>query len=542
MYVRLKSSKQSRHQTLQIVESIRSGAKVKQRVVASLGIIEDEKNLKNLYRLTEHLIRKIKDQGFKIPEKIEWQKLKHTLTAYDGFGLVVNELFKKVGFSEILRSAQKHLSFDFEEVVKLMLVQRFALPGSKLRTFERQKEHGFDGIELQHLYRAMDALEPLDDSIQKQTFHIAQSTANCPIVCFFFDVTTLYFESVEQDELRDFGFSKDQKYHTVQIVLALVVDRDGVPLTYSTFPGNLAETKTLIPVLEKLRSRVAAQNVTVVCDRGMASQTNIEALQKNGFQFVIASKLRSIAKKYHLNDLSMFTPLPGQEQFPEQERVLFRTLPHPQYETTKLYITYSPVRAEKDRKDRERLLTKLHEKLSDTSNASNIKKVISNNGYKKYTTVVTGSAVKLNQSAIDNDVAWDGFHGIAVSDELDLSVSEALGCYRDLWHVEDSFRIAKSTLCTRPMFHWAPRRIKAHVLLCFMNLFLERILERFLYQKGVSLSPDRIRYALSQVHTMYFEDSESKNKHFIRSSLNEDAMRIFDALNLPKLCEGKESL
>ena len=179
-------------------------------------------------------------------------------------------------------------------------------------------------------------------------------------------MTTLYFESVIQDGIRDDGFSKDQKHHNVQIVLALAVDKEGFLLAYEVFKGNLSETKTLIPLLESLRNEHSINNVTVVCDRGLASQENILALQQAKFHFVIASNLRSISKNNFINDLTKYQPLLHQENIPDEEKVLFRTLEHPQYKETVLIATYSPARARKDKQDRERLLKKLVEKVEES--------------------------------------------------------------------------------------------------------------------------------------------------------------------------------
>ena len=533
MYVRLKSSKQSRNQTLQIVEGVREGKKVKQRVVASLGIVGDQNNLKKLLKLAESLIRKIEEQGLQVNPKIDISNLFHTMTVYDGFGTVVSRLMEFTGFSRIIREAQGKNRFDLEETIKLIIAQRLDLPSSKLRTYERQKDHGFEDIELQHLYRAMDVIEPLANQIQAQAFNTACSTAKYPVDCFFFDVTTLYFESVKQDELKDFGFSKDQKHHSVQIILALVVDREGIPLAYDTFKGNLGETKTLIPVLEALKNRFSIQNVTVVCDRGLASQPNVEALQAAKFHFVIATKLRSIAKKHNINDLSKYIPLPNQNDTPAAEQILFRTLEHPQYKDTLLIATYSPNRASKDNQDRERLLEKLQHKITDTPSEGAVKKMISNAGYKKFTTVKSGSSIELNIAAIEADAAWDGFHGIAVSNSANLSVTEALARYRELWHVEETFRIAKSTLKARPIFHWVPHRIKAHILLCFMTLYIERILELLLRQNNTPLTPDKIRHSLSKVHTMHFREGDTERRGKMESSLNQDVEKIFNVLKIP---------
>lgn len=533
MYIRLTSSKKSKHQTLQIVEGVREGKKVKQKIIASLGVIKSQKDLEKLRILADHLIQRLEREGLPADKKVNIQDLVHKKTVYDGFGKVVDELMRLSGFSEIIRSAQGKRSFDLEEIIKLILVQRFDAPSSKLRTYERQEDHGFQGISAQHIYRAMDAIEPLGLEIQKQAFRIASQISEKFVDCFFFDVTTLYFESVNQDELRDFGFSKDQKFHQVQVVLALVVDSQGTPIAYEVFKGNLAETKTLIPVLEQLRSTFSINNVTVVCDRGLASMSNIEALQNAKFHFVIATKLRSMSKKLKINDIASYLPLPNQELVPDDEKVLIRTLQHPQYDATLLIATYSPRRAKKDKEDRDRLIEKLRKKLSNGSKESSVKKVVSNSGYKKFTNVKKGSEIALDEKAIEEDAKWDGFHGIAVSNSSNLTIEEALARYHDLWRVEESFRIAKCTLKTRPIFHWSPNRIRSHILLCFMNLFLERYLELALKKHGTPLTPEKIRYALSTVHTMVFEDVKSNKVGEMHSIITEDAINIFKVLGIP---------
>lgn len=533
MYIRMKTSKKAKYPTLQIVEGVREGKKVRQRTVAHLGVVKSKKDLERLKNLADKLIERLEKEGLEIDPKVEVKKLRHKQTVYDGFGTVIDKLMAITGFGKVIQSAQGKHQFNLQEVITLILTQRFDLPSSKLRTYERQNEHGFDGIDLQHVYRSMDAIETLDSEIQKQAFKTVCEVSEGLVDCFFFDVTTLYFESVVQDDLRDFGFSKDQKYHSVQVVLALVVDSNGLPIAYEVFKGNLAETKTLIPVLEKLRDRFTINNVTVVCDRGLASQPNIEALQGAKFHFVIAAKLRSMSKTLKINDLSAYAPLPGQETVSDDDRVCVRVMEHPKYADTELIITYSPNRAKKDRDDRERLLEKLKNKLSEDTGEANIKKMISNGGYKKYTTVEKGALLTLNEKAIEEDAKWDGFHGLAVSKSARLSVGQALARYRDLWRVEEAFRVAKCTLKTRPIFHRASHRIKCHVLLCFVNLFFERLLEWKLRQSNVHLTPDRIRHALAQIHTTIFEDKSTEREGKMQSALSPDAEAIYRVLGIP---------
>jgi hypothetical protein len=405
MFVRLKSSKTSKHPTFQIVEGVREGNKVRQKVVASLGIVKDVSDLKKLRNLAKNLILKLEQQGLAAENNnLDFSKLIHKKTVFNGFQLVTDRLMDLVGFSGIAKRAQGKNRFNVEEILKLIILQRLDLPSSKLRTYERQSDHGFHGIQLQHVYRTMDALEDFSEEFQRQAFEVAHNGVfKEPVDCLFFDVTTLYFESIEVDELRKFGFSKDQKHHQVQIVFSLVVNREGLPLAYETFAGNVGEVKTLLPVLEKFRERFSVKKATVVCDRAMASVKNVAALQAAGFFFVLACKLRQLPERLHLNDLSSFTKL--NENDKDEGAVLVRTMDHPNYLDSTLIITYSPKRAEKDRKDRGRVLEKIVGKLS--SEEGSVKKLISNAAYKKFTEVKKGSKITMNQKVIDKDIAWD---------------------------------------------------------------------------------------------------------------------------------------
>lgn len=531
MYTRLTRSKNSKNPTLQIVKGVREGKKVKQKIIASLGSVKNKEDLLSLKKLAENLIRKLEKEGLRSDPKIYAKKLKHKKTIYNGFGLVIDKLMELSGFSEVIRNIQGRQKFDLEKIIKLILIQRLNYPSSKLRTYERQEDHGFFDVKLEHIYRAMDLIGNYYSEIQKKAFKTICSYSNNPIDCFFFDVTTLYFESVIQDDLRDFGFSKDQKFNYVQIVLALVVDSEGNPIAYETFKGNLSETKTLLPVLQSLKDKFSIKNVTIVCDRGLASKANVQSLKETGFNFVIATKLKSISKNFKLNDISKYKPLPGQEGLTEEEKILYLSIKHPQYEDALLISTYSPLRAKRDMEERERFLEKLQKKIN-FSDKTSVKKLI-NNGNKKYISIKKGSYFSLNQNAIEDAAAWDGFHGIAVSNGANLSIEKALDKYKDLWHVEETFRIAKTTLKTRPIFHWVSHRIKSHVLLCFMTLFVERFLEFLLRKSNVPLTPDRIRRALLQVNTVIFEDEESKKIGKMESALSDDARKIFETLGIP---------
>lgn len=539
MYVRLKTSKKAKNPTIQIVEGFREGKKVKQRTIASLGVCKGPEDKKRLLQLAESLIRRLDRMEISTSElnKVDIQALKHQETVYDGNRIVTEKLFDLIGFSKMIESVNGRQSYNVLDIVTLIVANRLHSPSSKHRIFERQNDYGYHGIKLQHVYRAMDKILSLKTDLLKKAFDTANDGAQS-IECMFFDVTTLYFESVKADSkddeegIRDFGWGKDGKFKEVQIVLALVVNKEGVPLGYEAFRGNTGETKTLIPVLKELRRNFKIEKVTVVCDRAMASKRNVDGLREEKFSFALACKLRTLSKKLEINDLSKFDQIAGQQNIEPEERVWIRTMEHPTYEKCRLVVTYCPKRARKDKADRERIIEKIKATLRGKEDDT-IKKLVSNSGYKRYINFKKGSDFSLNEEKVKEDEKWDGFHGISVSDDAGISYLEALSLYRGLWRVEEAFRVGKCTLQTRPIFHWTPMRIRAHVLLCFLTLYMERYLELLLRRRNTPLTPDRIRYAISQIHSVKFRDKVSGKQAVMDSVIPEDGKKIYEALALP---------
>lgn len=161
---------------------------MKQKVVASLGVIKQSGDLEKFRRLAEHLIHRLEQEGLPPIDKVTLKNLMHQCTVYDGFSAVVDRLMQLSGFRSILKKAQGKKTFDVTGIITLLLAQRFHAPGSKLRAYERQMEYGSEGFDLQHFYRSMDALLPLAEEFQKRAFETAQSLAPEPADCFFFDV------------------------------------------------------------------------------------------------------------------------------------------------------------------------------------------------------------------------------------------------------------------------------------------------------------------------------------------------------------------
>lgn len=561
MFVRLKKTSGTVNPIVQIVENTRDGDKVKQRVLASLGSVQDDADLERLRALAQNMLTKLQQERTRQRQLFEEpaaptpaalkarpkttssrktaapvariEDLQHQQTVYDGCVTVVEKLFAVTGFDQLRVKRNRALAFDPLRIAKILVAQRFFTPASKLRTYERQSDLGIDDLKLHHIYRGMDLLESAGELFQRRALAVA-----CPpatplfkesIECLFVDVTTLYFESVNTDELRNFGFSKDQKHHSVQVVLCLVVNAEGVPVAYETFAGNTAEVSTVAPMIDKLKERFDVKRITIVCDRGLASKDNLEKLRSLGIGYVAACKIKHLPANLKLNDLTTYDDL-GKN---EDDEVRVRRLDHPRYPNADLIVTWSKKRAAKDKSDRDRIMHRLESKLGKAPSSPKMKKLVTNNGYRNLVKIDGDGSWRINEAQAAKAASWDGFHAIAVSKDSKLSNVAALAQYKDLWRVEEAFRVGKSQLEIRPMFHWTPHRIHAHVLVCFIALFMERYLEQLLREAGKPLTPDRIRYALQRVHSIHFQDTASGRCGVMDSALPEDARAIFAALALP---------
>ena len=459
MYVRLKRQKKSVNPTVQVLESYRDGDKIKQRLIASLGVIKDKETRESLIQVGHALIAKLSaereakdpqsDFNFTQLDHEQWDDtgkkktrtvkgelpvyasdLVHVRTENIGFSDVFGKLSYSLGFDEVLKEADhsgEH-SFSVLEIIRAIFIQRIQEPASKRRSLFHELEHkGHLPFELHHIYRAMDVLLPFSEKIQEAA-HIAATNLLCrKVECYFYDATTLYFESVATNELMDFGYGKDGKFNQTQILLCLLVTEEGIPVGYEIFSGKTAETTTLKTALANLSKRYEIVGSTVVGDRGILSQDNIAAAKLNQMHFIMGEKLRSLPKVHvqAILDITQYAAVGNKEG-----SILIREMPHPtRGEGVRLILAYSADRAKKDKSDRERLLGKLKKRLAKKKKTTP-KEFISNRGVLKYITANGGEAV-LSLEAIAREEKWDGFFGIA-SDHPTLKATDILGQYRGL--------------------------------------------------------------------------------------------------------------
>ena len=339
----------------------------------------------------------------------------------------------------------------------------------------------------------------------------------------FYDATTIYFESFEEDELKRNGFSKDHKHNQPQVLLALMVTTDGLPVDYEIFKGGTYEGHTLIPALARIREKYDIEKVVFVADSAMFLKDNIKSLENlegHNFSYIVGARLknmssvlkdkildsrnyRKIKKDYYVVDI------------PDGKR--------------RIVVSYSERRAAKDANERKRAIAKLMAKLDRSASA---KSHLSNHGYRKYLKVEGKLKVSLDEERIALDARWDGLHGVVTNS--DMVPIEILSKYNELWNVEAAFRVTKHDLKVRPVYHWKPRRIAAHIAICFAAYALVKHLEYRVRLQYKKLSIEKIRYSLMKVQTSILFDSHKRIRYGLPSRMKRDARKIYNILDIKR--------
>ena len=380
----------------------------------------------------------------------------------NGTQLILDKVFRATGFDTIQ-----------DEVFKQLVIARLSHPMSKSATVEYLKSHFDEDVELHHIYRYLDKLHnSQQELIQRISVEHTRKILGGKIGLLFYDVTTLYFETDKMDELRTSGFSKDGKHSQPQVVLGLLVSRGGYPLSYSIFNGSQYEGRTMIPVIEDFVNRFKLDEFVIVADSGLMNKSNINLLESGKHKYIIGARIKNESQELKSWILSLDK---RNGEFYEYEKGGKR-----------LIVGYSEKRAKKDRYNRNKGVRRL-EKAYKSGRIT--KENINKRGYNKFLELSDNVQVRINQQAIKDDEKWDGWKGYITN--TDLPCKEISEQYNGLWEIERAFRVTKGTLEIRPMFHFTPARIEAHVCICFVAYKIYKELERRLKTKGVGVSVDK---------------------------------------------------
>jgi transposase len=407
------------------------------------------------------------------------------------------------------------------------VLARIANPQSKRASVLNLEENFGIKLDLSAVYRMMDKITDQGiEKLNKVAYNNTKSLFKDKIDVIYFDATTLYFESFTEDDFKKNGYSKDNKHNQPQVVLALMVTKEGLPVGYKTFKGDTFDGHTLLPSLQDVKQYYDLDKVVYVADAGMFNKTNLnelEKLSKKGITYIVGARIKNMTKQFKDKITN-----------PDNYRYINDDLSIAtfDYDNKRLIVTYSKKRAKKDRYEREKNIEKLLKRLDKEKS---LKGFLSHNGYKKYieTEEQKGCSPKItiNEDKIKEDEIWDGLKGI-ITNNKEIDNQEAISQYANLWQVEESFRITKHDLKIRPIYHWKKERIKAHIAISFMAYTLIRHLEHRVRLQYKKLSPEKIRQTLLSVQASILHDKKTDRRYVLPSNVPLDAKKIYRLMDV----------
>lgn len=416
--------------------------------------------------------------------------------------LLLGKIFDEIGFGAIE-----------EDLFRDLVITRLVYPVSKLKTTDYLFK--YKGIEtsVYSIYRYLDRLhkEQIEEVKSISLHHTLQLFANALSVVFY-DVTTLYFEASEEDDLRKMGFSKDGKHQQPQIVLGLLVSENGHPLDYDIFEGNKYEGDTLLPVIEHFQSKYKSEKLIVVADAGLLSGKNIALLKIKKYQYILGARIKNESAVVTSQILNIRLQDKQSEEISKGEE--------------RLIMSYKEQRAHKDARNRKRGLEKLEKNLKSSKLS---KKHINNKGYNKYLKMEGDVNIVIDYEKYRQDAKWDGLKGYVTNTAL--SKENVIEKYNQLWAIEKTFRISKSDLRIRPIYHRLRRRIEAHICISFAACKIYKELERQLKEKQSELSPEKAIDILKTIYKVSIQTPYSLTKHqrlIIKNQEQQDLITLFE--------------
>ena len=416
--------------------------------------------------------------------------------------LVFGKIYGHIGFGAIANDLFRHL-----------VITRLYHPGSKLKTIDYLLR--FQGVQKNsdEIYRFLDKLSSeLKEGVEQIAFAHTSKVLNGNISMVFYDMTTLHFEAADEDDLRKTGFSKAGKHQHPQIYLGLLVGLEGFPIGYDIYEGNIFEGHTLIPFLKKMEAKFKLNKPVVVADAGLLTNQNIEQLQQQGYRYILGARIKNEATALKHKIIS--------QRWSDGHYISIKKNPH-----TRLIVAYSDKRAANDEHNRMRGLRRLEKIL----NAGKLTKAnINNKGYNKYLRLMGEIKIEIDYDKFNQDKQWDGLKGYITN--ADLSPKQIIANYNQLWQIEKAFRISKTDLQIRPIYHRLRNRIEAHICIAFTAYSIYKELERVLKKEKSSLS---LKRAADLTHSMYQINAvlpESKHHTSILLQMDEEQSHLHEII------------
>ncbi len=520
MYFRKKTSGGRAY--LQIVESRRDGAQVRQQVIATLGRIEDLRDSGQLERLLRSGAR-FATKAIVVNALAEGTAAANAARRI-GPALVFERLWEETGCRAViedLAGSRKH-GFALERAVFLTVLHRLFAGGSD-RAADRWREdytiEGVEDIDLHHLYRAMawlgeeqgkdqqDSATPfsprcLKDVVEEELFARRRDLFS-KLDLVFMDTTSLYFEGEGGQTLGRRGFSKDRRPDLNQMILAVLLDGDGRPVCTEMWPGNTADVGSLAPVVDRLRKRFSIDRVCIVADRGMISAETIAELEARGLFYILGVRERSdkLVRELVLDDPAPFIPL----TIAKRDKDIDYEAKAAALAGRRYIVCRNREEMKKDAAARATILAALERQLKKGD-----KSLVGNKGYRRFLATPDADHFVIDRAKAEEDAKFDGIFVLRTN--TDLSPLDAMLCYKRLWMVERAFRTSKSLFATRPIFHKLDETIRGHVSCSFLALVLKKELEDRIANLGLAGSWPEI---LADLDSLTETEVEQDGKRFL---------------------------
>jgi transposase len=511
MFARVKKS--GNNQYLQIVENRRENGKVVQRVISTLGRMDQmtekgevESLIRSLSRFSERTLLILSDKS---NVSASAKKI--------GPALIFERLWKELGIGSIVSSlvAERKFGFPVERALFLTVLHRLFVSGSDRGCEKWRRDYRVNGAEeiaLHQLYRAMAFLgEELSD--QQDRTHAPRCTKDMieermfdhrknlftDLDLVFLDTTALYFEGEGGRTIGERGHSKDHRPDLNQMVVGALLDDRGRPIACEMWPGNTADVTSTIPIVTRLKNRFGANRFCIVADRGMISKATMLALEKENLSYILGVRMRLVKE---VRTEVLLDDAPYEEVYPEG---IHSKDPSPLkvkevvLNGTRYIVCKNERQARRDEADRNAIVESLKEKIKKAPAS-----LISNKGYRGFLTI-TNKSVVLDEEKVKADSKYDGIWVLTTNTKL--KAKEVALKYKELWMVEQTFRDMKSAIDTRPIYHKRDETIRGHVFCSFLALVLKKELDYRLVSQGLQLEWADIKQDLKALQEVNLEEN-----------------------------------
>lgn len=474
------------------------------KVIRTIGCSYDPAEIEKLQQQAEYEKERIYGPTLFDPLRVQDMKnVTNDCIRVIGPDIVFGELYARIGFDII-----------GEPLLKSLAISRLTHPGSKLKLCEYLNVTGRDSISVYSIYRFLDKIsDRYKTQIEHLSFAYTKRILNGDIGIVFYDMTTIYFESSQPDELRIPGFSKEGKHQLPQIYLGLLVGCNGYPIGYDIFEGNIFEGHTLIPILERFEKQFSIGHPIVVADAGLLSKGNIEELTKRKYKFILGARVKNEGTK-------VVQVVQGRE-WANGDMVEYL-----KSDGSRLIIEYTDSRAKKDEFNRTRGLRKLEKQVNK---GKLTKGNLNNRGYNKYLKLDGNISISIDYQKYDNDKKWDGIKGYITN--TDLAREVVVSRYRDLWHIERAFRISKTDLQIRPIYHRRRNRIESHICISFISYLMYKELERLIMGNNLKTSVEKVIEQINKIYEIIIPGDDGSKSTF-RPHNNPLQQKIIEIISL----------